>query len=160
MPLKHDDGGLRKYINSLPGAAGFLAIEGGVQAQSQVVLRHIKKNPGFTPRQAVGGLLDSFKVRKTSQKSRALTGAGQALAFFNLVAERPAGSTWHLTEFGHKARDGSFVPAYPTVEPALIATAREQKVAFDKRVRKVSDRIAQRVKTGGLSKREQRYVSA
>ena len=81
MGLQYDDGGLRKYLDALPGAAGFLAIEGGVQAQSQVVLRHIKKNPGFTPRQAVGGLLDSFKVRKTSQKSRALTGAASLSIF-------------------------------------------------------------------------------
>ena len=158
MPLKYDGGGLKEYVDSLPGANGFLAIESGVRAQGTVVLKTIKQNHAFTPRQAVGGLLDSFKLRKSDQATRAKTLAGKGMVLFGLDAQRPAGSHWHLLEYGHQAPDGSFVPAYPTVEPALENTIREQKQAFDKQCRKTSDRIAEKFKTGRLSKREQRYA--
>ena len=160
MPLKYDGGGLKEYVDSLPGATGFLAIESGVRAQGTVVLKEIKANPVFTPRQAVGGLLDSYKIRKTSQATRAKTLQGKGLALFNLEAQRPSGSHWWLVEAGHQARDGSFVPGRPHVEPALLGTLREQKNAFDRQCRKTSDRIAEKFKKGGFSKREARYAQA
>lgn len=162
MPATYADGGLRAYLDALPGNTGFLAIEAGVQAQGRAVVKQTKINASAVIKEPsiFDGLIDSFKLRKTTQRTRAKTPVGQAMSLFQMVAERPAGSHFHFLEFGFTARDGRFIPGKPYIEPAIEGTIQEQKHVFDKTVRKKSDQLAEKFKRGGFTQREKRYLNA
>ena len=152
-PVTYDDNGLERYLEGLGGSLGFLAVEGGVQAQGRPIVKSMKSTTAFEDRRLLG-LRDSIKLRKTTQRqrSRAETAPGRGLALFNINADYHA----FLVEFGHGGERGPAAP-HPFIEPAILNTLTEQRRAFERRFIKTAERLAQQSKTGTLSKRALRY---